>query len=347
MSNRPLASLPDDELLRLLAELLGHSRRCESNLVAHIGEVDERGVYSREAVPSMFAYCVEVLHLSGAEAYLRIAAARAAREHPVLLEMLGDGRLHLSGIAKLAPILTVENRDALLSRAVHKSKRQIEELVAELAPRPDVPALMRRLPSRSTPKLELGPGGHTVSVIVGTVQEPARGDVLSGNPATEADQLRPDGVASSVTSGPRGPAAVCIPLQGAVHGERGTARQAGASSGPDAFGRAGRGSRRDHRAGGGREAAAAGGPGARRGIGSSTTTGTRSPWEETGARGISASCVACTTGCWPRSTTAGRRSPSIGMSERVSPHRPGILAETRLSHVELHGHAQVRRKAAT
>jgi hypothetical protein len=61
--------------------------------------------------------------------------------------MLGDGRLHLGGIAKLAPHLTQENRDAVLGRAVHKSNRQIEELVAELAPRPDVPATIRKLPA--------------------------------------------------------------------------------------------------------------------------------------------------------------------------------------------------------
>ena len=96
----------------------------------------------------MFAYCTEVLHLSEAAAYLRIAAARASREHPMLLEMLADGRLHLSGIARLAPHLTRENAEGLLKRAVHKSKRQIEELIAELVPRPDVPAVMRKVPTR-------------------------------------------------------------------------------------------------------------------------------------------------------------------------------------------------------
>jgi hypothetical protein len=148
---RPLESLSDDELLRGLADLLRQSRRAESNLVAHIAEVETRRLYAREAVPSMFVYCMDVLHLSEAEAYLRITAARAAREHPVILDMLADGRLHLSGIAKLAPHLTPQNRDLLLSRAVHRSKRQIEELVAELAPRPDVPGLLRKLPSRRTP----------------------------------------------------------------------------------------------------------------------------------------------------------------------------------------------------
>ncbi len=148
---RPLESLSDDELLRGLSLALGQSRRVEADLVAHIGEVEARRLYAREAFPSMFVYCTDVLHLSEAEAYLRTTVARAARQHPVLLEMLADGRLHLSGIAKLAPHLTRENRDVLLSRAVHKSKRQIEELLAEWAPRPDVPPVLRKLPHRPIP----------------------------------------------------------------------------------------------------------------------------------------------------------------------------------------------------
>ena len=144
-----LRGLSDDELLRRLSALMGQSRRIEWELVAHIGEVDERRLFAREACDSMFVYCTDVLHLSEQEAYLRISAARAAREHPMLLTMLSDGRLHLSGIAKLAPHLTPANRDVLLERATHKSKRQIEVLVADLAPRPDVPASIRRLPDRS------------------------------------------------------------------------------------------------------------------------------------------------------------------------------------------------------
>jgi 5-methylcytosine-specific restriction endonuclease McrA len=113
----------------------------------------------------MFVYCTDVLHLSEHEAYLRIAVARAARAHPDVLPMLADGRLHLAGIAKLAPHLTPENRVALLARAVHKTKRQIEEIVAELAPRPDAPSLIRRLPDRplatdsDTQKSDVVPAG--------------------------------------------------------------------------------------------------------------------------------------------------------------------------------------------
>lgn len=144
-----LASLPDDLLLRRLADLVSGSRRIEADLVAHIGEVEDRRLYAREAVRSMFAYCTRILHLSEHEAYVRITAARAARNHPALLTMLADGRLHLSGIAKLVPHLTRENREGLLARATHKTKREIEELVAEIAPGPDVRSVVRKLPARN------------------------------------------------------------------------------------------------------------------------------------------------------------------------------------------------------
>ena len=163
MTNKlQLKSISDDDLLRRLSKLLRQSRRVESELVAHIGEVDSRRLFAGEACPSMFAYCTDVLHLSEHEAYLRIAVGRASREYPDILVMLEDGRLHLSGIAKLAPHMTEANRESLLARAAYKSKRQIEELVAEISPEPDVPTLIRKLPERREkpmprPSAELGP----------------------------------------------------------------------------------------------------------------------------------------------------------------------------------------------
>jgi len=197
-----LTSFSDDELLRRLSDLLGQSRRDEADLVAHIGEVDRRRLYAREASPSMFAYCTEILHLSEAEAYLRIAAARASREHPLLLTLLADGRLHLTAIAKLAPHLTLENREALLKRAAHKSRREIEELVAELSPRADVPAMMRKLPGcrdgTTSPALRIGPDAQALPLGLrpeggASVDRQLRPDGVAGGEL----ELRPDGVAGA------------------------------------------------------------------------------------------------------------------------------------------------------
>src|SRR5262249_29689360 len=142
----PLGAISDQELLDRLTRLTPDSPRTQADLVAHLAEADERKLYVRHACASMFSYCIEVLHFSEAEAYLRIIAARASRKHPMLLTLLADGRLHLSGIGLLAPHLTAQNRDAVLARASYRSKREIQKLVAELSPRPAVPALMRKLP---------------------------------------------------------------------------------------------------------------------------------------------------------------------------------------------------------
>ena len=213
---RALTLVSDDELLRRLAELLRQSRGTEADLVAHIGEVDARRLYAREASPSMFAWCTERLHLSEAEAYLRIAAARASREHPMLLTMLADGRLHLTAIAKLAPHLTPENRHGLLERAAHKTKREVEELIAEVAPRPDAPALMRRLPQRAT---GLGLDGGAVLQCCTTPRR-ARTRQTGGElrldavaPSQHGAELRLDAVAEADGPSPR---SVVVPARPAT-----------------------------------------------------------------------------------------------------------------------------------
>ena len=146
-----IKALSDDELLRRLSSLVERSRRTEAELVAHIAEVDTRRLFAGEAFPSMFQYCLDVLHLSEAEAYLRITAARTVRKHPMLLDMLADGRLHLTAVCKLGKHLTEGNRDEVLAKSVHTTKRKLDELIASLAPKPDVPTQIRKLPERTQP----------------------------------------------------------------------------------------------------------------------------------------------------------------------------------------------------
>jgi hypothetical protein len=148
--------LSDDALLARVHELVARSRRVEAELVWHLAEVDARKLYLREACSSMHVYATTRLHLSDAEAFLRIRAARVSRRFPVVLRMLADGRTHLSAIAKLAPHLRDGDGEAVLARAVHRSKREIDLLVAELAPKPDAPSFIRRLPTGRRADTALG-----------------------------------------------------------------------------------------------------------------------------------------------------------------------------------------------
>jgi hypothetical protein len=65
-----------------------------------------------------------------------------------VLDLLADGSVNLSTLRLLAPHLCPDNFETLVCRARHRSKRDVEVLVAELAPRPDVAASVRKLPER-------------------------------------------------------------------------------------------------------------------------------------------------------------------------------------------------------
>ena len=143
----PLAGLPSDDLLSRLHSLVRRERAVEAELLSHLGEVDARRLYLREACPSMFHYCVRVLHFAEAVAYKRIAAARAARRHPEIGEALRRGDLHLTAVSLLAPQLTTENCRELIAGSRHKTADEIRRQLADRQPKPDVPASVRRVPA--------------------------------------------------------------------------------------------------------------------------------------------------------------------------------------------------------
>src|SRR4029077_15820374 len=88
----------DQELMGRLGRLVRADRTLSARLLVHLGEVDARGLYREHAYPSMFAYCVEELSMSEAEAYLRIQAARLGRQFPVIVPLFARGALHLSAL---------------------------------------------------------------------------------------------------------------------------------------------------------------------------------------------------------------------------------------------------------
>lgn len=55
------------------------------------------------------------------------------------------------GDCLLAPHLTADNHRQVLEAARHKSKREVEEIVARLRPQPPVPSSIRKLPVPKTP----------------------------------------------------------------------------------------------------------------------------------------------------------------------------------------------------
>jgi hypothetical protein len=68
----------------------------------------------------------------------------------LILDLFEQGAITLTAVRLLAPHLTAENHVAVLKSATHTSKREIEELVCRLKPRPDAPVVVRRLPTPRT-----------------------------------------------------------------------------------------------------------------------------------------------------------------------------------------------------
>lgn len=178
-----IALLADRELLERIGRLVERERRATASLVAHLAEMDRRRLHLGLGYASLFTYCTQALHLSEHAAYKRIEAARAARRFPDLLARLAEGALHLSAVVLLAPVLTPENQSALIAEARHKTKRQVEEIVARIRPAGPVPTLVRKqsappavpasaLPSMLTPAPQGVPGPSPQAMSAGAAPGP-------------------------------------------------------------------------------------------------------------------------------------------------------------------------------
>src|SRR4051812_21693914 len=153
------SALSDHDLLARLGALAEKEREATVELVAHLAALDARpSLYAARGHGSLFSYCTDVLRLSEDATCNRIAAARACRRYPVILDRLACGAVSLTSVRMLRPHLTPENLEAVLAGASGKTLREVEALIAELAPRPDAPTSVRKLPETAPRTLDLTEG---------------------------------------------------------------------------------------------------------------------------------------------------------------------------------------------
>ena len=181
--------LSDQELLARVQVAAQAERQATAELIVLLIELDSRRLYLGEGFSSLFTYCTQVLHLSEHAAYNRIEAARAARRFPMILDLIAASTVTLTSVRLLAPHLTPENHRDVLDRARHKSKRDIELLVAGLHPQPDVPPMVRKLP---TPAASAMPAVKTPELVT-SADADAAGAMPPPNelPASRPAEVRP------------------------------------------------------------------------------------------------------------------------------------------------------------
>ena len=190
MCNHSLSHLSDRELVLALSNLVAQDRTTTAVLLAHLAEVESRKLYLPAAHHSMFSYCVRELRFSEDMAYKRIRAARAARRFPWILDAIADGRLHVAAVVVLKPYLTPSNVRELLESAEHKTKAEVEKIIAERFPKTEsLPLVCATGPSVSVGNGKLVPGPvadpasapELVPGLVGALDYTGQADVAASN----------------------------------------------------------------------------------------------------------------------------------------------------------------------
>lgn len=180
-----VGELSNDELLARLDALCAGNKRLLAELLAHLGEVDARGVWRDLGYGSMFAYCLERLGISEPSTWRRLHAARMCRRVPSLLGMIERGEVHLSTLAMVNAKLPDDRCEQLLAQIAGKSKKKAERILASADPKPDVETSIRKLPERK-PSEE---GARLFSERAETTSEGSTASPQSGSSAPEASPV--------------------------------------------------------------------------------------------------------------------------------------------------------------
>jgi hypothetical protein len=147
---------PARDLSLHLAQLLRREHDAMADFLIALADFDRDRLFVQLGYNSLFVFLHRELGLSKGAAYYRKTAAELVQRYPEIIEPLRDGRLCLSSVTALAKVITPENRDDVLPRFFHRSKREAAEVVAEMCPieappRRAVVTAIRPAPSAALP----------------------------------------------------------------------------------------------------------------------------------------------------------------------------------------------------
>src|SRR4051812_16942930 len=172
-----LTHLTNDELIAGTRRLVGASNQILAMLLAHLAEVEGRGIHRLRACSSLYTYCIYELRFSEDAAYRRVSAARLVKRFPALYEAIASGELHLTGLLMLGPHFTPENHLDVLGRAKHRTKKELGKLLRTLEPLPDLPARIEPLaPAAVRPAIAKPSWADFVESLCPVVRELRPGD---------------------------------------------------------------------------------------------------------------------------------------------------------------------------
>jgi hypothetical protein len=139
------SSLDTTTLAACLRSSAGEERDRQVDFLRYLDPFDARQGYREAGYDSLWRFCLRELRLREGAAGRRIGAMRMLRDFPALEAPLRDGRLSLTTVVTLRPVLTAENVDEVVARATFKTDEETRHLVASLLPRPAPKEGIRRL----------------------------------------------------------------------------------------------------------------------------------------------------------------------------------------------------------
>ncbi len=151
----------DDELVEELTTLCGSQRRITASVIAYLAEVDARKVHVDLGYHTLFAFCIKRLGMSHGEAAVRTKVTKLYRAHPLIMDPLEAGTVHLTSLYLVREHMNDKNCSKLLASITGKTTREVESIIARLFPRQGVRASIRKLPTRRSdgdPNLEVACG---------------------------------------------------------------------------------------------------------------------------------------------------------------------------------------------
>jgi hypothetical protein len=164
------------ELSENLAALLRREHDAMAEFLVALADFDGRRLWAALGHPSLFYFLHRELKLSKAASQYRKVAAELIQEVPAVAEALRAGHLCLNSIIEASKVVTPENCETVLPRFYGLSRREAEEVVAELQPHPAPPVRTvvttirtSESPALAAPATDLGCAPHTPSVDAASV----------------------------------------------------------------------------------------------------------------------------------------------------------------------------------
>ena len=147
-----LEGLSTEELDRSTEKLVRAEKRNVALVVAHIAEMSRRKGQLDCGYKNLFDYCARRLNLSEGSVARRTQVANVSRRYPQILVALAENRLSLTVAGMLAPVLTESNVEKLVGDCAGMTRREVEEYLVALRPKPVFAPMIRKAPTMSPPE---------------------------------------------------------------------------------------------------------------------------------------------------------------------------------------------------